>query len=153
MRHRNFGVLLVGLVAASLFAPAPAPAGAPAPLFSASSNCLACHNGLTTRAGEDVSIGFAWRASIMANAARDPYWQAAVRREILDHPQASATIQDECSACHMPMTRFQARAAGRAGEIFSHLGDGPGQRGADPLAIDGFSCSVCHQLQNGGPGL
>jgi hypothetical protein len=153
MRHRSLGVLVGGLVAASVFAPAPAPAGAPAPLFSASSNCLACHNGLITRGGEDVSIGFAWRASIMANAARDPYWQAAVRREILDHPQASATIQDECSACHMPMTRFQARAAGRAGEIFSHLGGGPGQGGADPLAIDGVSCSVCHQLQNGGPGL
>lgn len=153
MRHRSLGVLLGGLVAASAFVPARAPAGAPAPLFSPSSNCLACHNGLITRAGEDVSIGFAWRASIMANAARDPYWQAAVRREIVDHPQASATIQDECSACHMPMTRFQARAAGRAGEIFSHLGGGPQKGGADPLAIDGVSCSVCHQLQNAGPAL
>jgi len=153
MRHRSLGFLLGGLVAAAAFAPARTLAEPPPPLFSPSGNCLACHNGLTTRTGEDVSIGFAWRASIMANAARDPYWQAAVRREIIDHPSASATIQDECSACHMPMTRFQARAAGRAGEVFSHLGGGPRAGGADPLAIDGVSCSVCHQLQNGGPGL
>ena len=37
---------------------------------------------MSSAAGEDLSIGFAWRASIMANAARDPYWQAAVRREV-----------------------------------------------------------------------
>jgi hypothetical protein len=89
----------------------------------------------------------------MANAARDPYWQAAVRREIADHPDASPVIQDECAACHMPMARFEARAAGQKGEIFSHLGGGPQKAGADPLAIDGVSCSLCHQLQNGGPAL
>ncbi|HMF01272.1 MAG TPA: hypothetical protein VKK06_15390, partial [Terriglobia bacterium] len=50
-------------------------------LFQTSDRCFACHNGLSTSAGEDISIGFAWRASIMANSARDPYWQAGVRRE------------------------------------------------------------------------
>ena len=35
-------------------------------------NCMACHNGLTTSAGEDISIGTAWRATMMANSARDP---------------------------------------------------------------------------------
>ncbi|HSS40609.1 MAG TPA: hypothetical protein VLT58_17720, partial [Polyangia bacterium] len=102
-------------------------------------------NGISTPSGEDVSIGFAWRASIMANAARDPYWQAAVRRETIDHAGAAPRIEDECAACHMPMTRFQARADGGQGQIFSRLGD--------PLAVDGVSCSLCHQLQNGGPGL
>jgi hypothetical protein len=153
MRHRNLSLLAGSVVVAATFAPARSPAGSPPPLFAASERCLACHNGMTTRSGEDVSIGFAWRGSIMANAARDPYWQAAVRREIIDHPQSSATIQDECSACHMPMMRFQARVAGREGEIFSHLGGGPRGGAADPLAIDGVSCALCHQLQNGGPAL
>src|SRR5690606_22987753 len=64
-------------------------AAAPTPrLFAASDACLACHNGLVTPSGEDVSIGSQWRASIMANSARDPYWQAAVRREIMDFPMA-----------------------------------------------------------------
>src|SRR3954470_19503329 len=155
MRHRNLAVVValavLGTVAAAATTTA-GPAGAPS-LFETSEKCLACHNGITTPSGEDVSIGFAWRASIMANAARDPYWQAAVRREIADHPDASPLIQDECAACHMPMARFEARVSGRNGEIFSHLGGGPQKDGADPLAIDGVSCSLCHQLQNGGPGL
>ena len=51
------------------------------PQFQTSDRCLACHNGLMTPSGEDVSIGFLWRASMMANSSRDPYWQAGVRRE------------------------------------------------------------------------
>ena len=79
---------------------------------------------------------------MMATAARDPYRQAAVRRETLVHPTAAAAIQTECSACHMPMARFQANAEGRQGEVFSHL---PLSHG-DELAADGVSCSVCHQI-------
>ena len=52
-------------------------------LFVTAERCMACHNGLVTPAGEDISIGVGWRGSMMANAARDPYWQAAVRRETL----------------------------------------------------------------------
>ena len=69
--------LAVALAAAAF---APAVADTPAPLFATSDRCLACHNGISTPSGEDISLGFAWRASIMANAARDPYWLAAVRR-------------------------------------------------------------------------
>jgi hypothetical protein len=153
MRHRTIAVGL-GIVVVVMTAGAPpAPAGSPSPLFATSDRCLACHNGMITPSGEDVSIGFAWRASIMANSARDPYWQAAVRRETLDHPDAAAVIEDECAACHMPMARFQAHVAGGKGEIFSRLGGGPRQGGADPFAIDGVSCSLCHQLQNAGPEL
>jgi hypothetical protein len=113
-------------------------------LFVTSDHCMACHNGLVTPAGEDVSIGIGWRGSMMANAARDPYWHAAVRRETLVHPTASAAIQNECSACHMPMARFQANAEGRQGEVFSHL---PLSH-SDDFAADGVSCSVCHQIQD-----
>src|SRR6476659_8324321 len=69
------------------------------PDFQTSDRCLACHNGLQSPSGEDVSIGFAWRASIMANSSRDPYWQASVRRESIDHPESQASIEDECSVC------------------------------------------------------
>jgi nitrate/TMAO reductase-like tetraheme cytochrome c subunit len=121
-------------------------------LFVTAESCMACHNGLLTPAGEDVSIGVGWRGSMMANAARDPYWQAAVRRETLVHPTAAAVIENECSACHMPMARFQANAEGRQGEIFSHL---PLSHGADPadlMAADGVSCAVCHQIGEEGLG-
>ena len=60
----------------------------PGTVFRTSDRCVACHNGLTTKDGEDISIGFQWRASIMANSSRDPYWQGSVRRESIDHPES-----------------------------------------------------------------
>jgi hypothetical protein len=116
-------------------------------LFATSDRCIACHNGVVTRAGEDVSIGFAWRPTMMANAARDPYWQAAVRRETLEHPSAAPAIEDECSRCHMPMANVQERAAGGKGQLFAHLPPGKSTQTTDLLAADGVSCSTCHQIR------
>ena len=78
--------------------------------FLPSRECLACHNGLTTPSGEDVSIGVAWRASMMANSSRDPYWQASVRREMIDHPAARAEIEHECA--NLPHADVEHRRAG-----------------------------------------
>jgi hypothetical protein len=114
--------------------------------FLTADDCLACHNGLTTREGEDVSIGVSWRASMMANSARDPYWQAGVRREVMDHPAAAREIEDECAICHMPMSRTKARAAGQPGRIFAHLPIGVHDGEDDRLAADGVSCTICHQI-------
>lgn len=115
--------------------------------FLTADRCISCHSSLTTSSGQDASIGFDWRASIMANSSRDPYWQASVRREVLDHPTSSAAIQDECSTCHMPMARFAEHAAGREGAAFARF---PTNRGTDPLdslAADGVSCTMCHQIK------
>ena len=117
-------------------------------LFTHSENCVACHNNLTTPSGEDVSIGSSWRSTMMANSARDPYWQASVRRETIDHPSRSAEIQDECAACHMPMAQKIARAAGGQGAVFAHL---PVKKDTSPLqrlAADSISCTVCHQISS-----
>ncbi len=115
------------------------------PTFQTSDRCIACHNGLTTQSGKDVSIGFAWRASIMANSSRDPYWQASVRRETIDHAPASDAIQDECSVCHMPIPRYEAKLAGKLGQVFSHIPfDQDKKQGQE--AADGVDCSVCHQI-------
>ena len=123
--------------------PQAAPGGTAAPHFQTSDNCLACHNSLTTPSGEDISIGSAWRATIMANSSRDPYWQASVRREVLDHPSRQADIEDECAVCHMPMSRATAKAAGRLGQVFAHL---TADDGDSRLAADGVSCTMCHQI-------
>jgi hypothetical protein len=115
------------------------------PEFQTSDRCLACHNGLTAPSGKDVSIGFDWRASIMANSSRDPYWQASVRREDIDHPESKAKIEDGCADCHMPIARYEEKLQGHPGEVFKHL---PFE--ADPkknaAAEDGVSCSLCHQI-------
>jgi hypothetical protein len=120
--------------------------------FATAETCMACHNGLSTASGEDISIGTEWRGSIMANSARDPYWQAAVRRETLDHPEAAADIEDECAVCHMPMSRARERAAGQKGRIFAHLPAGSSDDPEDRLAHDGVSCTICHQISPQGLG-
>jgi hypothetical protein len=122
-------------------------AGAPPAMFETSLRCQGCHNGLTNASGESLSIGVEWRASMMAQAARDPYWQAAVRRETLDHPQAAAAIEHECSRCHMPMAHVTQVAAGAKGQVFAQVPAGPAGR-YGVLAADGVSCTVCHQIQN-----
>ena len=115
------------------------------PIFQTSDRCMACHNGMNTTGGEDFSIGVDWRASIMANSSRDPYWQASVRREAIDHATASADIQNECSHCHMPMAFYEAHLNGRMNGVFSHL-PFDAEKKADAEAADGVSCSVCHQI-------
>ena len=114
--------------------------------FATSENCLACHNGMTAGSGEDVSIGVAWRASMMANSARDPYWQASVRRETLDHPSHADAIQDECAICHMPMARAAAHAGGGRGRVFALAPAARGTSDEHRLAADGVSCTLCHQV-------
>ena len=145
---------LTALAAASPETQAPAPSAGEAPhgaaltrpTFLTSENCIACHNSLTTPAGEDVSIGAAWRASMMANSARDPYWLAGVRREILDHPAAQAEIEDECSICHMPLARTLAVSAGGRGAIFRLVARSEAASPERRFALDGVSCALCHQI-------
>jgi hypothetical protein len=132
--------------ARQVFTSASIAAGHRETVFLTSHDCLACHNGLTTPGGEDVSIGVSWRASIMANSSRDPYWQAGVRREIMDHRSAAREIEDECAICHMPMSRTKARLAGHEGRIFAHLPIGSAGSGDDRLAADGVACAICHQI-------
>jgi hypothetical protein len=152
---KPLAVLPAGIAALALLAAAAgfgtAPRGS-APVgpahFLTADRCMPCHNGLITRSGQDASIGLDWRATIMANSSRDPYWQASVRRELLDHPTARAEIEDECATCHMPMARYQARATGGRGAVFAHLPEQRGTAPLDSLATDGVSCTLCHQIQD-----
>lgn len=113
--------------------------------FQTSDRCIACHNGMQTPSGDDLSIGIDWRTSMMANSARDPYWQASVRREITDHPAAKTAIEDGCADCHMPMARTEARMRKQPGAVFAHLPVDPAKY-EDLEAHDGVSCSLCHQI-------
>ena len=123
----------------------------PADDFRTSEGCSKCHNKLKTSKGEDVSINVDWSASIMANSARDPYWQGSVRREALDHPESSAAIQSECAKCHMPLQSLQDKAQNRETAVFSRLPLSAGHA-EDAAAAEGVSCTVCHQIQPAGLG-
>ncbi|MBS1801802.1 MAG: hypothetical protein JST28_00465 [Acidobacteria bacterium] len=119
--------------------------------FHTADRCVACHNGLKTSTGEDVSFGLKWRASVMANSSRDPYWQGSVRRETIDHPELSADVQDDCSNCHMAAQHLIDKAEGKKTEVFSRL---PllKKHEKDAFAEDGVTCSVCHQIERKGLG-
>ena len=119
--------------------------------FRTSDRCVACHNGLKTSTGEDVSIGLQWSASIMANSSRDPYWQGSVRRESMDHPESQGAIEDECSNCHMAVEHLTNRYEGKQTRVFEHLPLQMPPKG-DRKAADGVSCSVCHQVEQTGLG-
>ena len=136
---------------AQFSAPAATPPD-PADDFRTADRCIACHKGVSAADGTDVSIGFDWRASMMANSARDPYFQAAVRREIMDHPEAAAAIEGECSRCHMPMAAVAAMQAGQSGAVFANLPIGDSDGPWADLAADGVSCALCHQIQPDGLG-
>jgi hypothetical protein len=151
--------LSIGLSRAAEPAPQRPPVGHM--LFATSLHCVACHSNIKAPSGEDISIGWNWRSTIMANSARDPYWQAGIRRETIDHPALKAAIEDKCSTCHMPMQRYQAHAEGGQGEVFRyfdpiHSGaanvepEAVLEEAAEPratLAADGVSCTVCHQIR------
>ncbi len=130
---------------------APSPAQADS-LFQSSSQCMTCHNGLTTAGGEDVSFGTLWRASMMAHSVRDPYWQAGVRRELTDHPQAQAAIENECSRCHMPMAHVETQRRGGQQSVFANIPSANPAAAIDPLAVEGVSCALCHQITSDGLG-
>ena len=115
--------------------------------FATSDQCIACHSNLTDADGKDVSIGHVWRGSMMAHSARDPYWQASVRREVTDHPGAQAEIEDTCSTCHMPMARTLARSNGNLGKVFEYLEAAEQGDESAMFALDGVSCTACHQIR------
>ena len=114
--------------------------------FSTSGACAACHTRLTDQAGNDVSIDNFWRSTMMANAARDPYWLATVRTEVIKNPDYREIIEDKCATCHTPMAHFSLSTTAEVGSLLD-TGLLDSQNPLHGLAIDGVSCTVCHQIE------
>jgi mono/diheme cytochrome c family protein len=120
-------------------------------LFAASGLCATCHTNMIDRSGADVSIDRHWRSTMMANAARDPYWLASVQGEVLTHPNYQGVIEDKCATCHTPMGHFTALASGQEAYLFGEGFLDPGHA-LRVLALDGVSCTLCHQIREAGFG-
>src|SRR5688572_9469703 len=77
--------------------------------------CAQCHadspaaSAMRDGAGRTVAPYDIWRASLMANAARDPFYLAQLAAEVQHAPPAAATIETGCLSCHSPLL-FQQRA-------------------------------------------
>ena len=110
-------------------------------LFAGSGECLLCHNSMTNAQGEPIGILNDWRSTMMANAARDPLWRAKVSHETLVNPDHAEALENVCTRCHAPLGNFNAHHQGQ--EYY-----GINDMVADPLAMDGVSCTSCHQIKS-----
>jgi hypothetical protein len=119
--------------------------------FSGSGVCAQCHNELQDNTGKDVSIVSSWQTSMMANATRDPFWQAKVKSEINRTPQLKTTIQDKCTRCHAPMANEEARK--QHDPVQAVFGEGILNKDNPyfDLSTNGVSCSLCHQISPNAP--
>lgn len=116
--------------------------------FSGSGACGVCHNELSDDNGKDVSIGSAWETSTMANSARDPYWRAKTAATVKNHPALTHEIDDTCTRCHAPMANEAAKKDGAELKMISE-----GFDTSNPYydhALDGVSCTLCHQIEDTG---
>ena len=111
-------------------------------LFSGSGNCADCHTGngdVLSLNGVDISPPTYWRSTMMANSSKDPLWRAMVSGEVNEFPSLQDTIETLCTKCHAPMGYTQALYDGHTKYTIADLR-------LDPLANDGVSCTVCHQI-------
>lgn len=114
--------------------------------FSTAGECGYCHTGMKDASGADISIDSDWRSSMMANAARDPYYRAAVRSEVLANPGQQAAIEKKCSVCHLGMAFTTARLNEEPVAMLPAGGFLAADHPLHPLALDGVSCTMCHQI-------
>jgi hypothetical protein len=113
--------------------------------FSGSGNCSQCHDGLKDSEGEDVSIVRAWSGSMMANAAKDPLWQAKVATELKRNPHLEDVINDKCTQCHAPMANFESE---EQVTIFGEDGLLDPSNSLHDAAMNAVSCTYCHQIED-----
>lgn len=120
-------------------------------LFAGSGECVQCHGYDTAMIasvdpfGNDINLVDDWRATMMANSAKDPFWRAKVSHEVLLHPQYQPLIETKCTSCHAPLGHFAAFHQGATAYSIAEMA-------ADSIALDGVSCLACHQQSEVGLG-
>ena len=115
--------------------------------FSGSGNCSQCHDNLTDTSGDDVSIVKDWGTSMMANATKDPFWQAKVATELERNSHLSSEITDTCTKCHAPMANYEITKVQDAEfELFGANGVLNPNHALYDASMNGVSCTVCHQV-------
>ncbi len=107
--------------------------------FAGAGACMLCHNSMTDGDGKSVAIVNDWRSTMMANAAKDPFWKAKVSHEVLVNPHLKEEIETVCTRCHAPMGSINAFYNGEDHFTIEDMN-------SDTLGLDGVSCTVCHQI-------
>lgn len=123
--------------------------------FATSLVCANCHsniegaNNLRDDKGNGVAPFDLWQATMMANAARDPFYRAVVSAEVAANPGRKAAIEADCLKCHSPMAVSQAHMRKEPAPGMAVL---YGEGLLTDLALDGVSCTACHQITPEGLG-
>ncbi|MCB9792703.1 MAG: hypothetical protein H6741_08220 [Alphaproteobacteria bacterium] len=122
--------------------------------FTSGVACAECHSNadgaaaMRDETGAELGQWNLWRGTMMANSSRDPFWRAVVSAEVAATPAAAEAIEATCMRCHAPMASADA---GLHEETVSMADLTAGtQRGG--LALDGVSCTLCHQIEPDGLG-
>lgn len=148
MRSLDTALVLSLVLLSACTEPAARPDPAPQrdPAFAAGALCARCHSAspgasaLRSATGDDISPHGLWKATLMANSLRDPYFRAQFARELEAAPAAAGELGGLCLRCHAPMVHHQARLDGSALPPIAEVA-------ADPLGLDGVSCTLCHQAR------
>lgn len=123
--------------------------------FATSLVCANCHsnapeaNNLRDDKGNGVAPFDLWQGTMMANATRDPLWRAVVSAEVAAFPAKKAAIEADCMQCHAPMAVTQSHLRKEATPLLDTL---YGKGLLTDLAMDGVSCTACHQISPDGLG-
>ena len=113
--------------------------------------CGTCHGYDSTHLanidflGNDVNVFDDWRSTMMANAARDPFFHAKVSHEITVNPAHAIELQKRCLDCHAPMGSYTALFHGATSYTLEDMFN-------DTLAMEGVSCMSCHIIGTDGLG-
>jgi len=115
-------------------------------VFIGSGKCMGCHGNdpldfaNMTMEGIDVNQTDNWRATMMANSAKDPFWRAKVAHEVAVNPEHQLELEDKCLSCHAPQGKFASLYDGNPHYTFAEMLN-------DSIALDGVACGACHQQQ------
>lgn len=129
-------------------APLPPPGPVETERFRDAEACAQCHlvaddtPVLHDETGANVSPVLLWRSSMMANAARDPYYLAVVAEELARAPSDVAEIETLCTRCHAPAGSEEAGTSAHL--TFDELTAGTSKTAM--LARGGVTCTLCHQI-------
>ncbi len=113
--------------------------------FPSSNSCRGCHGYDPLKVASididsnDINVFDDWKATMMANSAKDPFWRAKVSHEVLINPGHTVDIENKCTSCHAPMGHYTAMFNGDTHYSMMDLLN-------DTLGLDGVSCGICHQL-------
>jgi len=102
-------------------------------IFTTPETCTECHGVFYTN----------WSQSMHSNAAKDPYFLAKLSNEVV---VVGSFVEEECAKCHTPTAKLEAKL-NRMEAIILRSGFLNKSNELYEFAIDGVSCTLCHQIK------